>query len=87
MFRVFDMNEDGVISRSDLISGLNLLYSGTILEQNMILKIADKIMRECEAYEGDAIQLEGKTLFYFNRIEFSNAMQDSDIVKNCTIAF
>jgi Ca2+-binding EF-hand superfamily protein len=59
MFRIFDLDEDGVISRGDLIGGLNLLYAGTILEQNMIFKIADKIMRECEAYEGDVIQIEG----------------------------
>lgn len=59
IFRVFDEDEDGVISKDDLINGLNLLYYGTTIDSDTISKMAEKILEECEAYEGDSIHFDG----------------------------
>jgi Ca2+-binding EF-hand superfamily protein len=59
IFRVFDEDEDGVINKEDLISGLKLLYYGTSIDNNTIERMAEKILEECEAYEGDSIHFDG----------------------------
>jgi hypothetical protein len=48
-----------MISKEDLREGLRLLYNGTTIEDEVIEKMSEKIMIECEAYEGDSIHFEG----------------------------
>ncbi len=88
MYHVFDIDEDGNMSKTDLVEGLTMLYHGATIDQDLLERMADKIMLECEAYESEYINFEGIFLNMFNQfLEFQIAMQDSDIEKNCTIYF
>lgn len=60
MYRVFDIDEDGTVSKNDLIQGMAMLYQGSTIDEDLLERMAEKIMLECEAYEGEYIHYEGK---------------------------
>jgi Ca2+-binding EF-hand superfamily protein len=59
MYRIFDMDEDGMVSKNDLIDGLTMLYEETTIERDLLERMAEKIMLECEAFESENINFEG----------------------------
>jgi hypothetical protein len=65
MYRIFDIDEDGNVSKSDLIQGLAMLYHGTTIDQDLLERMAEKIMLECEAYD-EYIHFEGKIKIHYS---------------------
>lgn len=59
MFRVFDFNADGEISKIDLIGGLRYLLAGANIEPNDIELMAEKIIAEVDVKHKNSIDMEG----------------------------
>ena len=48
MFRVYDLDDDGVLSRADLTAAIELVVEDICPPAGLVDKVVDKIFQECD---------------------------------------